>query len=184
MIEYKIFVIDPYRFTFCRFDSILLGAALAIYLKYNTFNINARTNSNYILFITLIIFFFISIYISNENKYFLKGGFLLINAFCLYVVFFAIKFPNQKILSNEVLRWLGRRSYGIYVYHFPIFSALERFREAHSLTNLIFIIALRFILTIIFAELSFRFIEQPILKLKKAYQTATLTQENLQSLSN
>ena len=59
------------------------------------------------------------------------------------------------------LRWIGERSYGIYLWHWPI-VALTRRRVDVSWTGATGIIIAQAALTIAAAALSFRFVEQPI----------------------
>jgi peptidoglycan/LPS O-acetylase OafA/YrhL len=166
-VAYGIFVVDSYTFTFCRFDSILIGAALAIFL--NNYKPTVTIRSSHIMLLS-IAFIFVLFFVTNRNEYLFKGGFIVTNFLCLCLVYFAIIFPNQTVLTNSILRWAGRRSYGIYVYHFSIFSVLETFRLPKSPVNLLVVTVARIVLTIIITELSFRFIEQPVLKLKNKFK--------------
>ena len=64
------------------------------------------------------------------------------------------------VLGVRPLRWIGERSYGIYLWHWPIFMVTRPGLDTDitGWANT----ALRFGLTIIAAELSFRFVEEPI----------------------
>jgi len=65
-----------------------------------------------------------------------------------------------RLLGSQPLRWIGERSYGMYLWHWPIFQATRSGVDL-SLTgvpNLIFRIAL----TAIAAEISYRYIEMPV----------------------
>lgn len=63
-------------------------------------------------------------------------------------------------LSLRPLRWLGRISYGVYLFHFPIFLWLTGDRlGVHGLLPLT---AVRVALTLAAAALSYRFLESPI----------------------
>lgn len=64
-------------------------------------------------------------------------------------------------LENRVMVWLGRRSYGIYLYHFPLVGAMW----ASGYTPFqMFTVGL--LVTLTLAELSWRFVESPCLRLK------------------
>jgi peptidoglycan/LPS O-acetylase OafA/YrhL len=64
------------------------------------------------------------------------------------------------VLARQPLRWLGERSYGIYLWHWPIFMVL---RPGIDLDADGFPVqVLRFALTFAAAEFSYRFVEMPI----------------------
>lgn len=65
----------------------------------------------------------------------------------------------NQFLCLEPLRWIGRISYGAYVYHWPIFLLLSSER-----TNLgpVPLFAVRVALTLALAEISYRWAEQPV----------------------
>jgi hypothetical protein len=58
-----------------------------------------------------------------------------------------------------VFRWIGTRSYGLYLYHWPIYQMI-RGVAGNKLTFSEFVFALT--LTVIVTELSYRFVETPI----------------------
>jgi peptidoglycan/LPS O-acetylase OafA/YrhL len=106
----------------------------------------------------------------------LANGFKQIWGYSLLDYFFAIlifSVVNEglfiRILETRFMRYLGKISYGLYVYHFPVIWFVARIRDlgvsdeaiAKPLTLLI-----SFPLTLLIASLSYRYIEQPILELK------------------
>jgi len=62
-------------------------------------------------------------------------------------------------LDQQPLRWIGERSYGIYLWHWPIFM-LTRPQDLELDANLV--LALRVVLTLSLAALSYRLVETPI----------------------
>ena len=82
-----------------------------------------------------------------------------------------LKKPDNYLFSNKILRWIGKRSYSIYLYHIPIFLALEGLRQPHNKMSFLFISLVRLSLSIILAALSYQYIEQPILRFKKKFDT-------------
>lgn len=167
-LAYGIFQIDPYLFTFCRIDSILIGAQLFFVLSDRDSSISvARKSTDTIVIITLLLAlvtfsFLVEIY----SPLWLGGGFVLTNLICVWIVFIAIRNPNHKLLANQIIGWVGKRSYGIYLFHFPIFLALETFRTPQSMSNFLLVSLLRFGLSFGFAALSYALVERPILRLK------------------
>ncbi|WP_026463361.1 acyltransferase family protein [Adhaeribacter aquaticus] len=164
--------VDAYRFTLCRIDGILLGVLLSVILNKPKYKNTTLPNTTATLFLAGLFIFFITILVAvgETNLYWRNGGFILTNIICAFTVFIAVKKPNHSFLTNKVLRWLGKRSYGIYMYHFPIFLVLENLREPGNVSNLLTVTLLRFVASIVAAELSYRYLEQPILKLKKRYE--------------
>jgi peptidoglycan/LPS O-acetylase OafA/YrhL len=65
----------------------------------------------------------------------------------------------NRLLGNPVFRWIGTRSYGLYLYHWPIYQMI-RGVAGNKLTVSEFVFAL--VLTAIVTELSYRFVETPI----------------------
>jgi hypothetical protein len=60
----------------------------------------------------------------------------------------------------QPLRWIGERSYGIYLWHWPIFMVLRPGIDLDAVGWPVQV--LRFVLTLAAAELSYRFVEMPI----------------------
>jgi peptidoglycan/LPS O-acetylase OafA/YrhL len=90
-----------------------------------------------------------------------RGGFLLIDAGALLVIAAVThrKAMAGAFLGNPVLLWIGTRSYGLYLYHWPIYQIMRR-EAGKDLSIAQFVTAL--IITGIVTELSYRFVETPI----------------------
>ena len=63
-------------------------------------------------------------------------------------------------LSNPLMNWIGKRSYGIYLWHWPIFMITRPGFDVPWNTSITF--AIRLALTFGIAELSYRYVEMPI----------------------
>jgi peptidoglycan/LPS O-acetylase OafA/YrhL len=72
---------------------------------------------------------------------------------------------SQRLLSLPPLVWLGKRSYGVYLYHLPIFFALGPVTIRYGLlvSGLILMTV-----TVLLAQLSYVVVERPILNLSFA----------------
>ena len=64
-----------------------------------------------------------------------------------------------RVLSIPILLWIGKRSYGLYLYHWPIYQIIRHI-AANRLRLHEFILAM--VATCIVTELSYRFVETPI----------------------
>ena len=65
-----------------------------------------------------------------------------------------------RALGTAPLRWLGRRSYGVYIWYFPVFALTRPGVDLDWSIERTF--ALRVAITLALAMLSFRFVEEPI----------------------
>jgi hypothetical protein len=97
------------------------------------------------------------------NPFLFRGGFLLCAVATLMMVSAVTheRAATSKALSIPVLLWIGTRSYGLYLYHWPIYQVIRDIAGNH-LKFYEFVFAM--ILTGIVTELSYRFIETPIRK--------------------
>jgi peptidoglycan/LPS O-acetylase OafA/YrhL len=104
---------------------------------------------------------------SNLHEYetFLyRGGFLLTAAFTCLVILAVSNSRTRlsRLLGFSPLRWLGTRSYGIYLWHWPLMAACNWGSGSAQPDG--FTLALQLTLTALLAEFSYRWIEQPIRK--------------------
>ena len=65
----------------------------------------------------------------------------------------------NRMLGGKVLLWVGTRSYGLYLYHWPIYQIIRNV-AGNSLRPHEFVLAM--IMTVILTEASYRWIETPI----------------------
>ncbi len=91
-----------------------------------------------------------------------EGGFLVVGLCTAAVVALAVEQPRAllaRALGWRPLRYVGRISYGLYLFHWPIFLVLDGTRTGLSG---ILLLSVRLAATFAAAGLSFRFIEQPV----------------------
>jgi peptidoglycan/LPS O-acetylase OafA/YrhL len=69
--------------------------------------------------------------------------------------------PLTRVLELAPLTWIGRRSYGLYLWHFPLFLMLADRTYGPVPGSVVGVVV-----TFAAATLSFRFVEQPFLRLK------------------
>jgi peptidoglycan/LPS O-acetylase OafA/YrhL len=77
----------------------------------------------------------------------------------------------SRLLGSAPMRWLGVRSYGIYLWHWPVFMVTRP--ELDVPFGGLPLLALRLGITIVLADLSYRFVETPIRRgaLGRAWKT-------------
>ncbi len=99
----------------------------------------------------------------NEFQAFLYRGGILITALASALLIVGASSPAtwiSKLLETPVLRWIGSRSYSIYLWHWPVFM-LSRPGIDIQLPDLP-VRAAQVVITFILAELSYRWIETPV----------------------
>ena len=91
-----------------------------------------------------------------------RGGFFLVGLATLGVIA-AVTHPTavlgRVVLGNRTFVWIGQRSYGLYLYHWPIFQ-FSRHLAGKPLTWMQFVALM--VVTLVVTELSYRFVETPI----------------------
>jgi peptidoglycan/LPS O-acetylase OafA/YrhL len=91
------------------------------------------------------------------------GGFVVLDLATAAVIVAAVHASGRlgtQVLDRQPLRWIGERSYGIYLWHWPIFTLTRPNLDVplDPLPDLL----LRVALTLVAAEASYRFVETPI----------------------
>ncbi|MBC2313741.1 acetyltransferase [Listeria welshimeri] len=162
---------DPSRVyygTDTRLFDLLSGCALAFVWPFNRLSPNIPKRSKAALniagTISILFFFLITALVSEYQPFLYRGGLLFV-AIMGAVMIATIAHPASylsKIFSFKPLRWIGTRSYGIYLWHYPIITLTTPVLEIGqpSIWRSILQVAATFII----AELSFRYIETPIRK--------------------
>jgi peptidoglycan/LPS O-acetylase OafA/YrhL len=98
--------------------------------------------------------------VDTTTRWLYLGGFAAVSLLSVVAIVGAIHDgPLARALGCRPLRWLGIRSYGIYLYHWPVFLWLDAPATGRDGVALL---ALRLAVTLVLAEASFRFVEQPI----------------------
>ncbi|WP_285876871.1 acyltransferase family protein [Fictibacillus phosphorivorans] len=160
---------DPSRVyygTDTRIFSLLLGASLAVVWPSRKLSTNLPSEIRWKLdFVGLfgLLFIFYMFWSADQYQDFLyQGGMVAMSVASLLVVA-VIVHPSSKlntILGFKPLRWIGVRSYGIYLWHFPVIvlTSPQWGADAPSLVQT----SLQLVLILTFASLSWTFIENPI----------------------
>jgi hypothetical protein len=91
-----------------------------------------------------------------------RGGFFFVGVASLAVIAAAVHptaSMTHHLLGNRVMTYIGRRSYGLYLYHWPVFQMYRRF-AGQGLTPYEFVLLV--LLALAITELSYRYVEMPI----------------------
>ena len=92
-----------------------------------------------------------------------RGGFTLValaTAVVIIVVVHPSTYLGPSLLGRPLLRWVGLRSYSIYLWHWPVFMVTRP--QLDVPIDGLALLALRLAATVILADLSYRFVEAPI----------------------
>ena len=91
-----------------------------------------------------------------------RGGFFIVGLASVAVIAAAVHptaTMTHHLLGNRVMTYIGQRSYGLYLYHWPVFQMYRRF-AGQGLTPYEFVLLV--LLSLAITELSHRYIESPI----------------------
>lgn len=102
------------------------------------------------------------LFVTEYDRALYQGGFFWVCLFSIGLVFAASQKDStlSACLSVRPLAWLGTRSYGLYLWHWPVFALL---RPEFELSDNAWVqAAIRLTLTLILTELSYQLIENPV----------------------
>lgn len=99
---------------------------------------------------------------SERSDALYRGGFLLA-AFAVVLVIVSVTQPDPGLLGRALswypLRWVGMISYGLYLWHWPVYLTITRSRTGLEGTTLLLV---RVAVTFAFATASYYLVERPI----------------------
>jgi peptidoglycan/LPS O-acetylase OafA/YrhL len=107
-----------------------------------------------------VVYMFAAVHDFDDRLY--HGGFLVL-ALCSAVLLATIVHPLSTLghaLARAVPRWIGERSYGIYLWHWPILVFTRPGVDVHLARGIL--IPLQALGTVIVAAVSYRYLELPI----------------------
>jgi peptidoglycan/LPS O-acetylase OafA/YrhL len=166
--------------TFFRADSFLIGSVVFIIFNYY--------NNSKELFKTYIYYFFASVILIVSGAIFYKSilmsnpsfqtfGYTCISVIFGYILLQSINSSNHllsRMLSNSTLQYLGKISYGLYIFHWPIyfmgFGILNKIFKNHYINYAqlnTLNICCSILITFLISHLSYKYFESYFLNLKK-----------------
>lgn len=149
-----------YYGTDTRAFSLLFGALLAILWEYRMVPRRLSASVNMFLgSVSFAVLLVMTIAINGSSNFWYRGGQFFGTILTVLMVYAVSgrKTWLSRFLSNPVLKWMGDRSYSIYLWHYPINLLISKGIKASWWITLIEIV-----LSVVLAELSYRFIETPI----------------------
>ncbi|HEX6333631.1 MAG TPA: acyltransferase [Flavisolibacter sp.] len=169
-------------YTFTRIDGLCIGSMLAVILySYPKF---LRSYSTLII-LGLAAFNFLFFFINRANQftfpYFAMVGYTTFAVIFAMLVYEATNEENrllQRLLQSGILKFLGKYSYGIYIWHWPVYLLLHRpvrswlagvVTTSKQTGNVIAAIGVTAVAVLI-SVASFHLFEKYFINLKKNYQ--------------
>jgi len=158
-----------------RASEILMGVLLAVVLAKVPLG-NPRESSwwtralTYVGPVGLAVMVVSWVLVDKESAWIYRGG------FTAYAVLSALVCaacaipgnPTARLLAFKPIIWFGRRSYGVYLYHWPIYLWLTPQRlglevdPLHPTWQFWLLLAIRIGVTLVISTLSYRYIEEPL----------------------
>ena len=173
---------DPSRIyygTDTRAAGLLLGAALAFVWAPGRPGRSSRRTSPLLLDALglaalggLVVF---CLLLNQYQPFLYRGGFALVALTTAAVIMLAVhpraRLLGTGLLGRQPLRWIGLRSYGIYLWHWPVFMVTRP--ELDVPIDGLGLLVVRLAATVVLADLSYRYVETPIRRgaLGRAWRT-------------
>jgi len=147
---------DVYTPTYTRADSLAVGCYAALVMASGKPQWGAWVAPAALAAVTALLLF-----TPWMNFAMLSFGFTLFAILCavLIVAVLVTRGPVNRILASAPLQYVGRRSYGLYLYHMPVFLALEPLRREDDPASMVLVTVLRVAATFAVAEISYQTIE-------------------------
>ncbi|MEG6568460.1 acyltransferase family protein [Thermoanaerobacterium thermosaccharolyticum] len=160
---------DPSRVyygTDTRAFGLLLGSALALILPSNKLSNNISRNKRLILdaigFLSILLIFIMFVYVNQYDTFVYRGGMFLLSIVAAVTI--AVSAHQESLLGKALgcfpLRWLGARSYGVYLWYFPVLILTTPAVDTKGINPIRAI--LQIFLIILISALSWRYVEDPI----------------------
>ncbi len=158
-----------------RADALMVGCTLGVLISSSLISENIKEYlSKYLIVIapfSMICLLAFSIFSKWQDPRMYYLGFFVIELLTATLILDILVGKRSivgKILAMKWLIWVGSVSYGLYLWHYPIFRTILALGFNH-----LTVILIGTILTLIVAACSYYFLERPILKFKKSFTYAT-----------
>jgi peptidoglycan/LPS O-acetylase OafA/YrhL len=151
-----------------RADALLTGYILAVIQSSGTLNSNIKKGSICVRMIAvgaLLCYFSVLFSISwrnLNNYYWLASVIQILTAFLILHTTSSENSPIKRILSFRPIVWIGSISYGLYLWHDPVYEIMRTYKfSQYSIATI------GSLITFLIASLSYYLVEKPVLSLKR-----------------
>lgn len=139
-----------------RADALLIGCLLSLALHWGYIPWMLRrpvfSRASWILFTISVVF------VSRDDAILYFGGYTLLSLAAAIIILRSL-FTPALVLTHPLLLWIGKRSYGLYIWHWPVYQIAKYFPAAY-------VVPIGVVGTFVAAAFSYRYIERPFLELK------------------
>jgi peptidoglycan/LPS O-acetylase OafA/YrhL len=154
-----------YYGTDTRIGALLTGALVAVVLAQRTKSSQLRISQRSVVALTVLAgatLVALVLVIDDRSGFLYPAGFLIAQASAAALITSATRWDTSRnVLSEPALRWLGTRSYGIYLWHWPIVALVRP--GVDVAWNPVLVGAAGIGLAVMLGDLSYRFVERPFL---------------------
>ncbi len=159
---------------FTRFWELMVGGVLALNnhpriiankFSQSTYHISSFSNAQSLLGVTLVVSFLAFYPYNNSESQ--AGAWMLLPVIGAYLLISAgpDSWFNKKVLSSRLFVWLGKISYPLYLWHWPLLSFIFITDSRNESWQLKFAIV---IISILLGWITFQFLEVPLRKIKSS----------------
>jgi peptidoglycan/LPS O-acetylase OafA/YrhL/lysophospholipase L1-like esterase len=158
--------LDPSRVyygTDTRIFSLLIGASFALLVPHQPLSTMSKWALELLGIAGISVFLLMTVFTNQYDSFIYEGGMVLLSfttAFLVLALAWRSAVIANWILECKPLKWIGIRSYGIYLWHYPVIL----FMNSNVNTGGIHYgkVILELTLTFLLAAISYRFVEKPI----------------------
>jgi len=157
-----------------RAHELLIGCVASLLMSWGVFHRLTRLGwAFHLASVISLAGILLSLFLVRYNAAFVyNGGFTLICLGTALLILDLVLFPSvlSRCFEFRPLVWIGKISYGLYLWHYPIFEASRRFFEGRM--NPVFFEVIGVGGTFLAATASYYLLERPFLRLKRRFDTA------------